>query len=323
MIGKKQHKQKRKVSHLLEVVGAVIFFFLCRLLGLDLSSRFGGFLGERIGPLFRRNKVARQNIKRALIELNDEEVEEVLRMMWRNAGRAFGEYPHLSKFCKQKYLARMELVISPQLKETLEEMKGKCFFFSAHLTNWELMPIIPIRLSGSRGVEIYQRLANPYINRWVKSIRQKITLAHQVERNSGVRDIVRYIKKGYSFTVLTDQKMLSGEWNWFFHQPAQTSEFAANVALKYDYMLIPVHIKRIDEKGKTKFQMIIEDPLEVRRSGDREADIQRMTQQINYCLEVLIREQPENWLWLHNRWPADAEQTRRERTLLERLPNLS
>ena len=306
-------------SYFLEIFGGVVFLLFCKLIGLDLSSRLGGWLGQKLGPhLGGRDKKARQNIRRAMPELSEEEIDTIIKKMWCNVGRALAEYAHIKKFSQPKHSWRMELAVSPKVLQAIKERQGKVFFFSAHFTNWEVMPLVTNSLE-IKMVELYQKLNNPYINNWVKNLRQKYVCPNQLEKRDALRGILHYVKTNHSFAVLVDQKMIGSPWAWFFHQPAETSEFPAVLALKKNYALVPGKIERIDEKGKTKFRITLNDPLEINRPTKTQKDVEYISQQINYCLEVMIREQPENWLWMHNRWPVPGPHKRRGRNLLHQL----
>jgi len=67
--------------------------------------------------------------------------------------------------------------------------------------------------------------------------------------------------------------------------------------------VIPGHVERV---GPARFRLICEEPLTLPESGDREADILRLTQMLNDCLERWIRSRPESWLWVHRRFPKDV-----------------
>ena len=51
------------------------------------------------------------------------------------------------------------------------------------------------------------------------------------------------------------------------------------------------------------FRLLIFPPLELVKTGDRQADVAANMAQVNAILEQWIRDTPEQWLWLHNRWP--------------------
>ena len=74
----------------------------------------------------------------------------------------------------------------------------------------------------------------------------------------------------------------------------------AQLALKYDGPMVPGRIVRL--RG-AHFRMIVEPPLVVARSGNRHADTRAVTEAVNRQLERWITDTPEQWLWLHRRWP--------------------
>ena len=61
---------------------------------------------------------------------------------------------------------------------------------------------------------------------------------------------------------------------------------------------------RIEMVGGARFRVTITPPEFVPDTGDREADVLAYMTRINALLESWIRERPEQWLWLHNRWPC-------------------
>ena len=55
--------------------------------------------------------------------------------------------------------------------------------------------------------------------------------------------------------------------------------------------------------GGARLRLTIYPPLALSRTGDREADVRSAMTDVNAILERWIRERPEQWLWLHRRWP--------------------
>ena len=76
----------------------------------------------------------------------------------------------------------------------------------------------------------------------------------------------------------------------------------AQFALKFKCPVIPVKVERLQGPN---FRFTCYPPLEITPSGDKQADILDITTRVNAILESWIREQPAQWLWLHNRWPDD------------------
>ena len=58
--------------------------------------------------------------------------------------------------------------------------------------------------------------------------------------------------------------------------------------------------------GPARLRIVVEPPLALPDSGDRDADILALTEAINRRLEAWVRARPKSWLWLHRRWPKET-----------------
>ncbi len=65
---------------------------------LPVASAVGGWFARTVGPRVGVSNRARKNLRRAMPELSEARIEEIVRGMWDNLGRVIAEYPHLGKF---------------------------------------------------------------------------------------------------------------------------------------------------------------------------------------------------------------------------------
>jgi KDO2-lipid IV(A) lauroyltransferase len=72
------------------------------------------------------------------------------------------------------------------------------------------------------------------------------------------------------------------------------------LALRFQVPLVPVRVERLDG---ARFRVTVYPPMTLRDTGDRAADVLDAMTRINALFEDWIRERPEQWLWLHRRWP--------------------
>jgi KDO2-lipid IV(A) lauroyltransferase len=86
----------------------------------------------------------------------------------------------------------------------------------------------------------------------------------------------------------------------FFGRPAMTAPALAQLALKFDCPVVPARVVRLNG---VQFQLIVYPPLEIIKTGNRQQDALALMTQVNAMIEGWIRERPEQWLWLHRRWP--------------------
>jgi KDO2-lipid IV(A) lauroyltransferase len=105
--------------------------------------------------------------------------------------------------------------------------------------------------------------------------------------------MIRHLKKGGFFALLVDQKYNSGEPLEFLGQDAKTTTAPAEMALRYNLPLVPVFAIR--QPNKRNISIKYEEPIV-------HSDVITMTNQINDRISNRIKENPEQWYWLHNRW---------------------
>jgi KDO2-lipid IV(A) lauroyltransferase len=102
--------------------------------------------------------------------------------------------------------------------------------------------------------------------------------------------------------MLVDQKMNDGISVPFLGLDAMTAPAVAQLAYRYECPLVPGRVERL---GGAHFRVSFYPPLEKPDSGDRQADIEALMGMVNATLGDWVRERPEQWLWIHNRWPAE------------------
>ena len=90
------------IKYFVEFLFIVMLFFIFKLLGLKLASKFGSFIGGLLGPFVRSKKKIILNIKKALPSKDEKNIEIISKKMWKNYGRILSEYMFIKKFEIQK-----------------------------------------------------------------------------------------------------------------------------------------------------------------------------------------------------------------------------
>ena len=286
------------LAYRLQALGARLMLGLFGLLPLDAASALGGWLGRTIGSRLAMNRRARRNIARALPELSEREIDGVIRGMWDNLGRVTAEYSHLHKFdCYDG--GRIE-VIGAEFVDELREDGRAGIFFSGHLANWEVCCLAATQ----RGVPIFQAYRapnNPLIDPIIDRIRTRALGTPRYAKGAqGARQLVKHLKSGDHLALLIDQKLNEGIPVPFFGRDAMTMVAMASFALKFDVPIVPAHVVRL---GGARFRIIVEPPMEITPTGDRDADIANIMGRATAIVEGWIRENPAQWFWMHRRWP--------------------
>ena len=278
----------------------LVFMALFRLLGVDLASAIGGFIGRNIFAHTSVTRRARENLQLAFPEKSAGEIEAIIRIMWDNLGRTVAEYAHLDKFD----LAGPGARITVENIELAEAIRGKSvLLLSGHFANWEILPIAAARF-GLNGAIVYRPPNNPYVDRYIAWARGMRGFKEQISKHNGTRRIFSLLRGGQAILLLADQKTNEGIPTPFFGRDAMTTPAPAALALKLNVPILFASNKRI---GGAHFQVTMHPPLLFAPSGDADADVKALTAAINARLEEMVRSAPEQWLWIHRRWPTGRD----------------
>jgi len=268
------------------------------LLPLDMASALGGWIGRKFGPKLKVSNNARRELALVFPSLDADGIEHIIDGMWDNLGRTAGEHPHLAKFNPYGKNSRVE-VIGAEIIDQARKDGLPGIAFSGHLANWELGPLA----STKRGLPlhlVYRRANNPFFDRLLQKARISTGAKYFPKGAEGAKDIVRSLNKGEHIAMLVDQKMNDGIPVPFMGRDAMTAPALAQLALRYNCPVVPVQVERL--KG-ANFRVTIHPPLILPNTGDRKANILSIMTEVNNHLGNWIKKQPEQWLWVHNRWP--------------------
>ena len=108
------------------------------------------------------------------------------------------------------------------------------------------------------------------------------------------------MKRGDSIALLVDQKYNQGPEVEFFGQPVNASPGAARLALKFGTVMQPLSVVRLPG---ARFRVTAHEPITVRETEDKAAAVLAGIQAANRFVEDRVREVPEDWFWVHKRWP--------------------
>jgi len=281
-------------KYLIQFLIIGIFFIIFKILGYKIASNFGAFIGSFFGPMFRSKKLIKNNIKDSFPQINDIEILKIIKMMWSNYGRILSDYMFISKFRKSK-LEKHLIVEGKEIFEKIKKDKKPVIFISGHFNNFELMAM-GIEKSGINLATIYRPLNNFFLNKLMEYVRKKYICKNQIKKGiSGIREMIRHYKNGTSIALMIDQRVSEGITSNLFKKPALTTTIPAQLVKKFDCLIVPVYIERIN---RFDYKMTVNKPV----SFSKEDTIESITGYLNNWLEKMITHKPSQWIWSHNRW---------------------
>jgi KDO2-lipid IV(A) lauroyltransferase len=268
--------------------------FRAALFTLAHGSRAGAFrrarwyvgLLDRAVPRLRRN--GEQNLALAVPEADSSAIIDGVFDSIARVLVAFSRFPSIDSSNVSDWLRvdGLEHVHAP-----LARGRG-LIFATGHLGNWELSAFAFALLE--RPISILVRpLDNRQIDIFVQRTRE-LSGNKSIGKREYVRGILQALSRNQMVGILVDQHDQDGSPIEFFGRPAMTSTGVARFAAKTGAAVVPGFALWSFKEQKFVLRFFPEVPI----SGAPVEDTQRIHRQI----ESVIRQHPDQWMWIHRRW---------------------
>ena len=251
----------------------------------------GWVVSRVVAPLAGYRARIRENLAMILPDLPAAEVARIVRAVPDNVGRTLIEIYSGAEFVAHAVSHPLTGAGVAAL-ETAHQAGRPVILVTGHFGNYDASRAALIA-KGYRVGALYNPMKNPYFNNHYVAAIGQIGTPVFPKGKKGLGDMVRHLRSGGMLGLLMDQAMRHGAPVTFFGQTAMTALSAAELALKYDAVVIPTYAVR--QPDGLSFQIIVEAPI---AHGTPEA----MTQALNDSLEAIVRQNIDQWFWIHRRW---------------------
>ena len=281
----------KNIKYFFQFLIIITLFLIYKTLGLKYSSILSAQIFKILGPLFRSSEISHKNLTTAFPELNKIQRNKILKKMWLNYGRIFAEY----LFIKDIKSSNNLIVENQEILEKIKKESKPVIFVSGHFNNFELMAM-HIEKSGIDLAAIYRPLNNIFLNPIMEKIRKKYICKKQIKKGiSGTKEMLQNFKNGSSIALMIDQRVSQGIRSNFFNKEALTTTIPAQFVKKFNTKVVPIYIERTKNNN---FKLKIYKPLEFENNDS----LEKITSDLNKILEKMIINNPDQWIWTHNRW---------------------
>ena len=288
------------IRYLAESILAKSAYWVFRLLPFNVVSSMGGVIGRTLGPFSSRDKLARKNLQRAIPDLDEKQVDEIITGMWDNLGRTVAEFSRMNDMDKHAFANIMEVEGVEHIEQAKQSAKGS-LFFSGHIGNWEMAPKTVAIHDCPLGL-VYRQGNNPEVDKLIQNMRGHYQSEGIPKGKGGSRQLIKLLGQAGHIGILVDQKMNEGIAVDFFGRKAMTAPTISLLAFKYG---CPVIATRVIRTEVAHFKVTIFPPMEIEKTGDSEMDVLNLMIRISKVIEDWIRDNPSQWIWVHNRWPDE------------------
>lgn len=257
-----------------------------------------------------RIEVARKNLQLAFAEtLSAERRERIIRGSLGNFAYWFADFMTYGSLSASEVERRVEIPHESRaaIDSAIHTGRG-IIFLVTHFANWELLGIQLGYDPRLRGAVVAKQMHNSAIDRWINRIRCSSGNELIYARQANMK-ILRALRDGMAVAIVFDQDTTierGGVYSKFLGQDCVTTRAPAAFSLMTSAPILSVYCTPLPNR---RFRLHVEPVEGFNPTGDRENDVQRLTQLCNDSVEHYIREQPENYFWFHKRWkhrPPDA-----------------
>jgi KDO2-lipid IV(A) lauroyltransferase len=264
-----------------------------------------GFLG-RSAFLFIRDarRKTLSNLSLAFgREMSEKESLNLGSEIFRNVGKNVADAVRLRKMSWEDVEKITEIEGLEYFEEAYQLGKG-VIALTGHIGNFELLAAY-FSLRGYKVSVVGRELYDPRLGRLLVQNRESVGVQN-IPSSAGVKPIIRALKSGRALGVLGDQdsSRVRGVFVDFFGKPARTPVGPILLSYKTGSPIIPMAIVR---RGKNRYRIVVRPEVKLISSADREKNVVEVTQRCTKVLESIIREYPDQWLWMHDRWKSKPE----------------
>ncbi len=247
----------------------------------------------------RLRRTAGKNVRMALPGLDEHERRRIVNGSFHSIARilvAMARFPQIGRRNISEWIRYDGF---EHFQAAMKEGRG-VLFATAHLGNWELSAFAHAILSGNPMHVVVRALDNPKIDAMVAG-RRTMSGNRVIEKRDYARGILRALSHNEAVGVLIDQNagLREGIFIDFFGIQACVATGFAKLAAHSGAPVIPGFA--LWSEAERRYILKFYPPI--RATGDAAADTLRLHAQ----LESIIRQYPDQWLWMHRRWKTRPE----------------
>ena len=260
-------------------------------------------LGRLLGSLIYlldvpHRRIVRRNLQFAYPDWSADHIRMISRRIFQNLAITLLEIFQMASYSCQEILEKVRSRGEEHLVRAVEQNRG-LIIISAHLGNWEaglqfLSCFLQLPTTG-----VAKKIRFRPLNRWLNRVRTRFGLTI-VNKKGALPDMRTALRRGEVTGLLIDQGKRSESVDVrFFGKLVTTTPAAALLALRCKSPVVPIFCVR---EADGQLTIRVDPPLVLKRTNDLRSDLITNTQMMTDVIEKMVREYPDQWLWLHKRW---------------------
>jgi KDO2-lipid IV(A) lauroyltransferase len=290
----------RLLIHRLQYLGARALLGMIQMLPWGVARRMG-----RLGAWWSwtfdqpaRKAMAAENLRLAFPEMDPRQVRRTVRGVYCHLADSIVDWLKLARLADRGRAADLFEIVGFEELQAASRGRG-VVFVTGHFGHWEALGIAG-GLVGFSSLAVGRSFENELLDDYIGRLRGT-TGQRVVSKHGATLQLFRALAEGTNVALLIDQDARHhGIFVDFFGRPASTTDMAGRLCVRTGAPAVFVYAQRIP--GRNRFRIVCADIVEARPGEDASSEVHRITQRLTRDLEEVVRQAPEQWLWLHRRW---------------------
>ena len=247
----------------------------------------------------RWRQTAQTNLALAFPNWNAARRAGVVRQCYRNLGANLLALSRLPRLTSRNISDWIRYDGFEHYENGIAQGRG-VIFLTAHLGAWELSAAAHALYGHSMSLMV-RPLDNPLLDHLIDARRQLFGNRTIPKKNSA-REVLSVLRNNGAVGILADQNAAGSDGVFVdvFGRKASATKGVAQIAARTGAAVVPGFAvwNNADRRYVLKFYPAVA----LVESADREADLLENTQRCQAAIELAVRENPSQWLWIHRRW---------------------
>ena len=285
-------------------LGARALVALLQALPLTWVARIGRTGGAGFYWLdARHRRIALRNLKFCFGDVKSVlEIKALARENFRRIGENFCCAVKTAGMDADEIRRCVEVVGAEALENPPSTQRARSLVMAiGHFGNFELFARAAQLYRGYQSATTYRALRQPALNRLLQSLRAKSGCLLFERRSDAVTLKTAMSEQRIMLGLLADQHAGDkGLWLPFFGRECSTTAAPAVLALRYG---CPLRTAICYRTGLGRWRIEVGEEIPTHDKGIARSSA-AITLDINRAFEAVVRRDPANWFWVHNRWKA-------------------
>jgi len=170
---------------------------------------------------------------------------------------------------------------------------------TGHYGNFEILGYT-LATFGLESYSIARPIDNPYINRYLLGVRERMGQII-VDKKGATDAMLNILDKQATLAFIADQNAgRKGIFVDFFNRKASTYKSIGLLAMQYNLPIVVGYARRVDDRYR--FKVGVTRVIQPEDWQDKDDPLRWITAEYTRAIEDFVREDPEQYWWVHRRW---------------------